>query len=1679
MPATATNDDIEVDVPDVGTVSFPSSMSEQEIEGALAKHFPKPPSLASRALAGFEKLTNPSAPSSGDMTVFPKAGNQALQTTLGKVQSGISRVGSELINLPVELWNADTMSDVPLPATPGKPIINLPPWYARAQMSGGASIPLELMGIKPPAPVEGLSRSLAKAESGFTEPGNAIMLPFAAAKPIQVLFGAQMAAQTPEAVQQAIATIKDPNATTAQKWEAGGDAFAQLAMLTGIALHMKPEQVKATMTPEEAARTQQAAQTLPKTAEAVANVKPTTTGEPNAIHTESTPILRGVRQEPVQDVGQVPTEGSSGKADVGGSQTTGARPETLQETLTPAYRDNGGVIHTGPDHTAILKRLGVTGFDTPESRETPQFGFVDKDGKWVTRPEAQKILGTEGPAHSSDLTKQAWQMTQSEFRKEIQARQGPKGQRDYTYFGVDDASVGKIMDWWKEHDRLLGTRTGREILDDPFGHRKIVESAIAEGKPVPPEVLADYPDLKPKPLNPGGSHQDLPEELQKKHEENVNPMKAQLEALRAQAAQKYKFGPSPANWTIVEHLEPDAIEKAEGTQPVRVKNEQTGETQVTKMSELIPRKPAEPKPAKAAKVSLDAQLREVKLDPSSFPNKESKLAALKRAKTLTQTRTEKPIPMGGATPEEFEKSPTTPTGIKNATVDQERESRGLPPAIEPARRSFGRVWDEAMAIVDHDPATQDNLIDELRDKPRALTDTEDALLLHRQIDLQNEYGKATRDLAQAHDDGRLEDVEREKMRVAGLSDRLLDLYNINKAVGTETGRGLNARKMMAYEDFSLAKMELDKRAAKGGAPLTDAERQDIQKLHDRINTLQKQLDEHEAAAASRKADTASEQAVKDINAEVETERKQSKKGSTPDTPEDVAKRIKARADAGSTPPELTGLIQKLAKAFVRRGIKERVPLVDAVHDVIKGIFPAMDWRQTMDAISGYGDFKQLSKDQIAVQLRDLKGQMQQASKLLDMFEKEPPSKTGFERRTPSDTERRMIQQVNEAKKRFGINTTDPAAQLKTALASLKTRLRNQIADYEEQIASKEKFVKEHAPVPEDAESKALLEQRDKLKAEFDQIFGEREISDEQRVKNALASLDRQSAEIERQLKEGDIFRGKQPSKTPSTPELEAARAKRDALKLEREYLRESIQPTPRSTPEERSLKALKTRLANRTVELRDKLAKGDFSKRPRPTVQLDAEAMRLKAENQKAKDEFHQGLLRDRLARRTPFEKMQDTLVKWRRNFLLSGPVTLAKLTSAAAQRITTTPMEETVGTGLKSAFPRLAERTTRQQGLNSRAEAKAFTEGFTKGMSDAWQTLKTGKSDLDRAYGPNNQLPREAIDFLGSIHGALKTVAKRNEFARSLELRASKAIEQGLDITDAMVQSRLALEAYRDANRSIFMQDNRVVSAYKAGIARLLQPEKSTGQVPTSRKVIATGLNVALPIVKIPSNIVAETMEYATGSVTGSFKLANAYRKGIDNLPPEQADIIMRQLKKGSLGAAAMLIGYFNPQAVGGYYQPGQKRNPKDVPVGGMRLFGVTIPNYLLHSPFLETFQMGATIRRVADSKLHKKDTETQGIPAGIIAGGLGLLDEVPFVQDMTEWVKALNPQERGAFEGELAKSIIIPAGVQWLAKRMDKDKQGNVVNRQPKTAWQHFETGIPGLRKNVPINRKQPTFP
>lgn len=1018
------------------------------------------------------------------------------------------------------------------------------------------------------------------------------------------------------------------------------------------------------------------------------------------------------------------------------------------------------------------------------------------------------------------------------------------------------------------------------------------------------------------------------------------------------------------------------------------------------------------------------------------------------------------VGMGAAIPKEFEQSGSFVSNMF-AAIDRDRAEMGKEPMPDTKRRTWDEDNQKALAMMNRDPDWIPSLIREVTDHPRPLLSWENSGMVWQRQKWKAEANNFMRELAQSYDDGRDADVAENKLRVSAYEDRLQELDDAvgRNGTGSEAGRSLQAQKMATGPDFSLIEMRLEKRAAVGGRPLTDAESSEIERLHGLIAETQKNFDDYIAKTESEKAEAAVKSALAEVerqarqqpvvephvrlvaeklksyfktSADAALERIRARHNGTtsmfsgaPLHPEDFddavifgaskmfekgisgaemaanwaqematmfgdgikpmlqtiwakanqsldagfkkiagvgpasekVKRAARQMDTGERRDivtkqigdkiakgkrnEITNAVQRLARLFVQDGVKVRDELIEKVHAVLSGIDPTFTRRETMDSISGYGDFKQLSKDEISVQLRTLKGEMQQVAKLEDMQAGKPALKTGIERRAVGPEESKLIRQVNEAKRKFQIPISDPNTQLRSSLDELKKRMQTL------------------------------------------------------------------------------------------------------------------------------------------TAELNEKLANGDFAPRAqREPIKLDAEALRLRAENMRAKQAYQKGLLLDRLKNRRWWEKTQDTWVKWRRGFLLSGPTTLAKLTSAAVQRMVFTPMEEVVGGVYSKVLPKLASKASREGGLSSKAEAKAFTQAVTKGMLDSWDVLKRGQSELDVLYGQGREgyvresfvLPRSVIDIFGQIHGALKAPVKRAEFARSFEKRSAAAIHEGVDITDPLVQTRLATESFKDASRSIFLQDNIVSDRVSRFINSFSQKSKITGKTPIGGKIATTIGKTLLPITKVPTNIVGETFQYALGLPSGAARLALAMRRGVETLRPEEADLIMRHLKKGSVGGAVLLLGYLNPNTIGGYYQYGEKRKPGEVKAATIRVYGHDIPSFLLHNPLLETLQIGATIRRVADSKLRKRDAGTQGVPAGIVAGAMGLTEEVPFVREMMEVSKAFNPHERGAFFGELAKSFVVPQLAQWMATHQDRDVNGNPIQRKPQTIVQHIETGIPVLRKNVP---------
>jgi hypothetical protein len=1194
-------------------------------------------------------------------------------------------------------------------------------------------------------------------------------------------------------------------------------------------------------------------------------------------------------------------------------------------------------------------------------------------------------------------------------------------------------------------------------------------------------------------------------------------------------------------------------------------------------------------------------------------------------KIVNDTKSPELVGMGAATPKEFEPVKEFTASNKNEQVDQDSVARGQPPLMKIARQGVGKVWDDAMSKIDEDAGITDRLVKEIDETGKASShydlDTQNALLLHKRIELHNTLNKSLADLNQHIADDYQPGIEEARLRAAQASDDLQKLDSVTRTIGTQLGRGLNARKMMAREDYSLAAMTTKLRAANGGHELAPEDEALINDLNDKITKQRDAYEKHIADLEKQLSEAQSKTGTGDLVKEVEQEDKQAK-AKTPGTktPRDPAAErdaltegLKAKVDEGTPKQDLGNWIQRIAKTFVREGERDAEKLTDKVHNIVKTVAPDFSRTDTMNAISGYGDFRQLSKDEVSVELRRMKGELQQVGKIEDMQKGQAPLKTGVERRQPSQKERNLIKQVNEMKRKLGLTITDPAKQLQSALGAIKTRLKNQIDDLDLQIASGTKTVKTKTPVPLDKEATDLKARRDELKKQFDDIFGKPELTDEQRIKLANAAVDRQISEIQDQIKNGHIFPGSkgpklttpeleakradldalkeqreymraaaQPkpekdkeaialkgakarlknqiedlnlqiasgkktvkTKTSTTldqeatdlqtkrdelkkqfddifgkpeltdaqriklaeaavdrqiddvqnqiktgyifpetkgakltsPELEAKRAALDALKEQRQYMRDAAQPKPEKSKEQIALQGAKARLKTRIAELEDKLAKQDFSKKLRTPVKFDEEGNKLRAAYEATKLKFDQEVARKRLADRTEFEKAFDGIAKWRRAFVLTYPTILGKLTSASAELIGITPIEEGIGKGISKILPKVAEKAPRYgQGFQLKAETDAMVHTWKTLFSAVGQKLKTGQSDIDLLYGDPKIVPPELKDYIQNIHSALKEPARQNEFIRSFQKRAEHYAAAGVDTTDPLVQTKIGLEAYKDANAKIFMEKNTLADGISRFMTAFDAKDPKTGKVNVSKKLAATAVKYELPIVKIPLNIVKRAFEYSFGTVVGGFRLGRALSAGLDKLEPEEADIIMRNLQRGLLGVAVLALGYFNPKSVGGYYQKGEKRDPKDVKYGGVKIFGHEIPRIFVHNPLLEQLQIGATIRRIVDFKLHKSDKEGPGYLNGILGAYGGLAEELPFTQQAEQTLKLLDPQERPKFLGELLKSTV-PGVAQWAAGQLDqrdltpgKFITGTPIPRNPKTPAQYLETAIPGLRQNVP---------
>lgn len=258
-------------------------------------------------------------------------------------------------------------------------------------------------------------------------------------------------------------------------------------------------------------------------------------------------------------------------------------------------------------------------------------------------------------------------------------------------------------------------------------------------------------------------------------------------------------------------------------------------------------------------------------------------------------------------------------------------------------------------------------------------------------------------------------------------------------------------------------------------------------------------------------------------------------------------------------------------ALVRQGYDTIDKVVDRVHEMLGD--PNLSKRKIRDTITRYGKTINPTKDEIQKKVNELTRIGRKISQIEDARNKIRPLRSGLQRDKLVEEERRLQKELNNLLKALPPSEVDLSKAIKTATDAIKTRLQNQIEDLETQIKRKERTPSAQKTPRFSIEELMLKDQRDALQKTLDDLVGKPEISDEQKIQDAIEATEKSLAEYQRRINEMDFSSFGKP-KGPESPELKKLREERDALKEQYELLKKG----PPKSEEQKKLERLQKEL---------------------------------------------------------------------------------------------------------------------------------------------------------------------------------------------------------------------------------------------------------------------------------------------------------------------------------------------------------------------------------------------------------------------------------------------------------------------------------------------------------------------
>ena len=961
-----------------------------------------------------------------------------------------------------------------------------------------------------------------------------------------------------------------------------------------------------------------------------------------------------------------------------------------------------------------------------------------------------------------------------------------------------------------------------------------------------------------------------------------------------------------------------------------------------------------------------------------------------------------------------------PIQITNAKVDKARAKRGAEPIMGPARRSDAVTWDMAMARLDDTPQAARILVDKINDgDTKTIDDVQQAMLLHEEISLRNERAMEAERAVDEH--GTPEERSQARDNFDALEARLNATERASNAMGTSSARALRIRQLAAFDDYTLASLETRERNSTRNDNISVERHGELKALSDQVEALKKKLLESENDAGRAQAMDALSGLMREHMKEVKSAAKSG--GGFLDVihqQRDAAMaRVKARR---SNPVKLTtgGFNPEAIPALLDEVIIGASHIADGIVDIGK-------WsKKVIDDIGSH----------VKPYLKELYAKSKEYH---DMVEKQTAVKrTAKEKPTAIE----KIAAAAEAKDAGATEGGELTNKMVFDLA--REHVRAGVEGLDNVISAVQKDLEPHFPGLTVREVRDMFTDYGKVKfpSKAEDLVA---LRDYRRQGQLLSALE-------------DTQEGLSPKRTgmqrdnPSPEVLALQKQVQEAMR------KSGISSGGDPTRLKSNLERYKTILTNRITEAQRRLRDNDYVKRPKSSkTVLDSAANNLQSELNNLTRKIDYGFEKERLKNRTPTEKVQDALVKWRRTALLLSPKIVPKLMESGLIKIFTNPISRLAAQPLR-LIPGLVDKAPAQLRIDLAAEAHRVA-GILSSGPEAIRKL-IGKSKLDD-LSKKRILDSEMMNFIGNAHGMIKEPVRQGEYRAAIDYYTKQAVKDGLDIRDPATQTSIVANAVADANHEIFQGDNMFSKHFVSIVINSLRQSDKTGA-----KTLANVTQFLMPIVRVSSNIAQHTARLGVGLPESFIRIAKAFHDGelankAEGLSHEDAQSIVRSFSAGMTGLVLAGYAWTHPQYFGGIYG-GPKPKDNDFRANQIRIGPFVLPGWMNHAPEMQWLNTIASARRVYDQYSEKGTGSGNALFEALAFSVMAPVKNMPFIET---WLRLFSDhQSAGQTLGQTAQSVLIPGGRSIMD--LFDDQQ-----RSPKTAMDEIKMAIPGLRQTVPV--------